>query len=96
MLATKGLQGRTLTLKLKQDNFRKHERTVTLPSHFGHRTHVQLEGVALARLEEQLRAKEEAKKQADEAAAKEADADARKQAEEAWLGCPSVPGCFFG
>ena len=31
-MVAKGLQGRTLTLKLKEDNFRRHERTCTLPT----------------------------------------------------------------
>jgi hypothetical protein len=31
-MVAKGLQGRTLTLKLKEDTFRRHERTCTLPT----------------------------------------------------------------
>lgn len=55
-LEAKGLQARTLTLKLKQDNFRKHERTWTLPQHFGHRSSLSLEPIVTQRFEEQLRA----------------------------------------
>ena len=55
-LITKGLQARTLTLKLKQDNFRKFERTATLPSHVGSGSRLRIAPIALARLEEQLRA----------------------------------------
>ena len=55
-LRAKGLQARTLTIKLKRDDFRKHERTCTLPSHFGVGTKTPIEPVALARLDEQLRA----------------------------------------
>ena len=59
-LEAKGLQARTLTLKLKQDNFRKHERTWTLPQYFGHRSSLSLEAIVAQRLEEQLRANRQA------------------------------------
>ena len=55
-MAAKGLQGRTLTLKLKTDSFRKTDRTCSVPSHFGHGSAVRIEPIALARLDEQLRA----------------------------------------
>ena len=55
-MAGRGLQGRTLSLKLKLDTFRRQEKTCTLPSYFGHDSKVRIEPVALARLDEQLRA----------------------------------------